>query len=125
MRQNDRIPAFHTHVWRQNDLMGASVSDLARVSLCLRDSVDQPGDQRDQRCEEPQAPPHRARHSLHHLVPTEAAKPIERPGDSPAAAALVKLEAAVRASRLFRVVQDHGRLVAARAQARRDQGERR
>ena len=104
---------------------GVGTSFYLAVALCLCDPVDEARDQRDQRCEKPQAPPHRARHSLHHLVPTEAAKPIERPSDSPAAAALVKLEAAVRASRLFRVVQDHGRLVAARAQARGDECERR
>ena len=95
------------------------------MSLRLRDSVDQAGDQRDQRREEPQAPPHRTRHALHHLVSAEPAKPVERSGDSPAPAALMELKAAVRAARLFGVVQDHGRLVAPGAQARGDQGERR
>ena len=89
--------------------------ELARVALSLCDSVDQTTDQRYQRREEPQAPPHRSRHALHHLVSAEPAKPVERSGDSPAPTALVKLEAAVRAARLFGVVQDHGRLVAPRA----------
>ena len=95
------------------------------MSLRLRDTVDQAGDQRDQRREEPQAPPQRTRHALHHLVAAESAKPVERSGDSPAAPALVELQAAVRAARLLRVVEDHGRLVASRAQTRGDKGERR
>ena len=90
----------------------------------MRDSIDQARDQRDQSREEPQPPPQRTRGALDHLVPAEAAVPIERTRDSPAAAALVELEAAVCTARLLGVVEHHGRLVAARTQARRDKRQR-
>src|SRR5450759_227651 len=90
------------------------------VALRLRDSVDEAPDERHQRGQEPQAPPHRTRYALHHLVPAEAAVAIERARDSPAAPALVQLQAAVGAARLLREVEQHGRLIAARAQARGD-----
>jgi hypothetical protein len=58
-------------------------------------------------------------------VSAESAKPVERSSDTTAASALMQLEAAVRAARFLRVVQDHGRLVAARAKAGGDKRERR
>jgi len=88
--------------------------------LCLGDAVDQAGDQWHQSREEPQPPPQRPRHALHHLVPAEAAVAVEWTCDSAAAAALVELEAAVRAAGLLGVVEDHGGLVAAGTETRRD-----
>ena len=88
--------------------------------LRLCDAIDQAGDERHKSREEPQPPPQGARDALHHLVPAETAVPIERTSDSPAAAALVELEAAVCAPRLLGVVEDHGRLVTARTKAWRD-----
>jgi hypothetical protein len=90
------------------------------VSLRLSDPVDQAGDQRNERREEPQPPPKWPRVAARHLVAAEAAVAVEWPGDSTAAAALVELEAAVGAARLLGVVHHHGRLVAARTQARGD-----
>lgn len=52
----------------------------------------------------------------------EAAIAIERSGDSTAAAALVQLEPAVTAARLFGMVEHHRRLIAAGTQAGGDQG---
>jgi hypothetical protein len=82
--------------------------------LRLRDSVDQARYQRHQRREEPEPPPHGTSDAQDHLVPAEAAVPVERTGDAPAAAALVELEAAVCATRFLGMVEHHGRLVTAR-----------
>jgi hypothetical protein len=92
------------------------------VDLSLGDSVDQSRGQWNQRREEPEPPPQRTRVALHHLVAAEAAVPVERARDSAAVPALMELQAAVRAARLVGVVEHHGRLVAARAQARGDKG---
>jgi hypothetical protein len=92
------------------------------MALRLRDAVNQPSDQRDQGREEPEPPPQRTRIALHHLVAAEAAVAVEWTRDSAAAPALVELEAAVRAARLIGMVDDHGRLVAARTQAGGDEG---
>ena len=92
------------------------------MPLRLRDPVDQSGRQRNKCGEEPQPPPQRTRVALHHLVAAEPAVTVERARDSAAAPTLVELQAAVRAARLVCVVEHHGRLVAARTQARGDEG---
>src|SRR5437870_13202852 len=73
-----------------------------------------------QRGQEPQPPPEGTLLSPHKLVPAETAVAVERARDAAAARALVELKAAVGAASLLGVVEDHRRLVAARAQARRD-----
>jgi hypothetical protein len=92
------------------------------MALRLRDAVNQPSDQRDQRREEPEPPPQRTRVPLHHLVTAESAEAVEWTRDPAAAPALVELKAAMRATRLVCVVEHHGRLIAARTQARGDEG---
>jgi hypothetical protein len=90
------------------------------VALGLRDAVDQARNQWDQCREEPEPPPHWTSDPQDHLVPAEAAVPVERTRDAPAAAALMELEAAVCAARLLGMVEHHGRLVTARTETRRD-----
>ena len=92
------------------------------MALRLRDAVDQTGGQRNERSEEPEPPPQWARVPLHHFVAAETAVAVEWAGDSTAAPALVELKAAVRAARFVGVVEQHGRLVAARTKARGDEG---
>jgi hypothetical protein len=56
-------------------------------------------------------------------VAAEAAVTVKRSSDASTVSALMQLEAAVGASRVIdRVVEDHRRLVASRAKARRDKG---
>jgi len=95
------------------------------MDLRLGDSVGQAQGDRQESSEEPQPPPQRARGALHHLVATETAVPVERPCDAPASRALVELQPAVGAARFLGVVEHHRRLVAPRAQAGRDEGQRR
>jgi len=85
--------------------------------LGLGYSVDQSRDQRDK------AAPQGAGLAFDHLMAAESAVPVERTRDAAAPAALMQLQAAVGAARLLGVVQHHGRLVAARAQAWRDEGQ--
>src|SRR5712692_4048918 len=93
--------------------------------LCLGDSVRQAGGDREQRREEPQPPPQRPPLPPHHLVTTESAVAIERSRDAAAVGALMQLQPAVGAARFFRMIEHHRWLVAARAQAGRDERQRR
>jgi len=95
------------------------------VDLRLRYAVCQACCYRKQRGQEPQPPPKGTLLSPHQLVPAETAVAVEWAGDAAAARALVELKAAVGAASLLGVVEDHRRLVAARAQARRDKRQRR
>ena len=90
------------------------------VDLRLRDSVDQARYERHKGREKPEPPPQWTRRALHHLVPAEAAIPVERTGDAAAVATLVKLQAAVRAARLLGMVEHHGRLITARTETGSD-----
>jgi hypothetical protein len=95
------------------------------MGLGLRYPVDQAGGQWRKQRDEPQAPPERTLRAPHQLVPAEAAETVEGPGDAAAVPALMQLQPAVRAARLLGMVEDHGRLVASRAEARSNERERR
>src|SRR5438309_2268067 len=80
---------------------------------------------RQKRGQEPQPPPQRAPLPLHHLVSAKPAEAIERASYAAASRALVQLQPAMGAALfLRRMVEQHRRLVAARAQARRNQRQR-
>ena len=51
----------------------------------------------------------------------EPAVAIEWPGDAPAVSAVVHLQSAVRAPHLVLAIDDHGRLIAPRTEARRNE----
>src|SRR6266571_889900 len=76
--------------------MGRGSLPRLSVDLRLGDSVDQAQDNRKQRGQEPQPPPHRPVRALDHLVPAEPAEAIEWARDSATPRALVQLQAAVR-----------------------------
>ena len=96
------------------------------ADLRLGDSVSEAERDGQERGEKPQAPPERTPLPLHHLIAAETAEAVERSRHATTPCALVQLQAAVGAAHLFRgVVQDHRGLVAPRAQARRDERERR
>src|SRR5262249_43621091 len=82
--------------------------------------------QRQQGDQKPKPPPQRSALAVHQLIAAETAVAVEWPRHAAASRALVQLHAAVSAADLFTgVVHQHGRLVAARAQARRDKRQRR
>jgi hypothetical protein len=92
-----------------------------RVQARLDDAVDQARCQWDQRCQQPEPPPHRAALASHHLVAAKPAVPIEWPGHTSTAPTLMQLQAAVAASRILSLIADHRWLVAPRAEAGRNQ----
>jgi hypothetical protein len=77
-------------------------------------------DKRQQRDQQPQPPPRRARLAADELVTAETAVTIEGPGNAAAVPALVKLQGAMRAAGLLLVIEHHRGLVTARTQAGRD-----
>ncbi len=88
------------------------------MRLSLRYAVDKACCRWREQHDPPQAPPHRTLAAAHQLVAAETAETIERPCDAAAVSALMQLQPAVRTSRFLGMVEDHGRLVAARAEAR-------
>jgi hypothetical protein len=89
----------------------------------LDDAVDDARGEWNQRRQQPQPPPDRPALAADQLVSAETAEAIEGPSDAAAVSTLVKLKPAVAAASILGMIHDHGRLIASRTKARRNQSQ--